>query len=365
MGNEGENQNQTNAESKEEKPEEKKEEKPLKEEEKKKDEKEKPKKEEKDKKETKSQAIKPAVHKEDYEEDVVYLYQFSRTPVIPSLSPFCLKVETWLRMAGLKYQNVDHKMKLRSKKGQLPFVEFNGQEIADSALIIKELGKKFNKDLDTDAGLESTQKCTAHTTIAMIENHLFWVLYWWRSKNPGQLLKGSKFNLQQALGSKMPNGLLSFVFKWKFRQGQKRVRAHGLGVHTSKEIEEFGQSDLQVLSDLLGEKDFFFGDKPALLDVVAFSVLAQFLFFDKDTPFPLRTWLEENTPNLQAFVNRMKDRYYPDWDEMCKTLDLNTHLPKPPPEEKEEKEDKDKKEEKKEEKADEKEEEKKEEEKKE
>lgn len=45
-------------------------------------------------------------------------------------------------------QNVDHKAKFRSKKGQLPFVELNGEEIADSAFIIKELSEKFNKDLD-------------------------------------------------------------------------------------------------------------------------------------------------------------------------------------------------------------------------
>lgn len=43
---------------------------------------------------------------------------------------------------------MDHKAKFRSKKGQLPFVELNGEEIADSAFIIKELTGKFNKDLD-------------------------------------------------------------------------------------------------------------------------------------------------------------------------------------------------------------------------
>lgn len=42
--------------------------------------------------------------KTNFEKDVVYLYQFSRTPTIPSVSPYCLKVETWLRLAGLKYE---------------------------------------------------------------------------------------------------------------------------------------------------------------------------------------------------------------------------------------------------------------------
>lgn len=47
---------------------------------------------------------KPTVKKVNYEKDVVYLYQFPRTSVIPSISPYCLKVETWLRLAGLKYE---------------------------------------------------------------------------------------------------------------------------------------------------------------------------------------------------------------------------------------------------------------------
>lgn len=44
------------------------------------------------------------VHHPDYEKDVVYLYQFPRTPLLPSLSPYGLKVETWLRLNGVKYE---------------------------------------------------------------------------------------------------------------------------------------------------------------------------------------------------------------------------------------------------------------------
>lgn len=47
---------------------------------------------------------KPTVHRVNYEKDVIYLFQFSRTPLLPSVSPYCLKVETWLRLVGLKYE---------------------------------------------------------------------------------------------------------------------------------------------------------------------------------------------------------------------------------------------------------------------
>jgi len=67
---------------------------------------------------------------------------------------------------------VDHKIKFRSKKGQLPFVELNGEEIADSAIIVRELAAKFGKDLD--AHLSPEQKTLSHAMTSMIENHLVW-----------------------------------------------------------------------------------------------------------------------------------------------------------------------------------------------
>ncbi|XP_076263726.1 failed axon connections isoform X2 [Rhynchophorus ferrugineus] len=280
---------------------------------------------------------KVVVHKTNYEKDVTYLYQFSRTPLLPSMSPYCLKVESWLRLAGIKYENVDHKMKYRSKKGLLPFVELNGEEIADSALIIKELSQKFNNDLD--AGLTAEQRNLAHATISMIENHLAWVVMWWRSKYPDSVLKGYKVNLQHALGTRIPNGLLNFFFKFAYgRKGTKKAKAHGIGVHTPEEIIQFGQEDLKVLSDMLADKPFFFGDEPTNLDVVVFAHLAQVYFIDKEVEWALRDYMIESCPNLVGHVNRMKERCFADWDDICSTLDLNSHLPKPEPETKDDKE---------------------------
>ena len=86
------------------------------------------------------------------------------------------------------FQNVDHKCKHRSKKGMLPFVELNGEEIADSEHIIDALSKKFEKVSVVEnvydgkmmfvqnmpAELSQDQKNVEHAMITMVENHLHW-----------------------------------------------------------------------------------------------------------------------------------------------------------------------------------------------
>uniref|UniRef100_A0A182MS65 Failed axon connections protein n=1 Tax=Anopheles culicifacies TaxID=139723 RepID=A0A182MS65_9DIPT len=237
-------------------------------------------------------------------------------------------------------QNIDHKLKLRSKKGQLPFVEVNGEEIADSTIIMQELATRYDKDLD--AALTQEQRNIAHAMISMLENHLVWVVLSWRSKNTEQMLKGYKINLQHALGSRLPNALLNFFFKFQFSrkcfQGAKKVKAQGLGVHKPEEIEEFGRKDLKVLSELLADKPFFFGDEPTTLDCVAFSVLAQIHFILDEVKYGLKEFMQENCPNLVGHVSRIKERCFPDWEDICTKLDLNAHIPKPEPETKENKE---------------------------
>merc|ERR1712158_19453 len=307
---------------------------------------------------TEAKPKKPLSHVKDYEEDTVYLFQFTRSPQIPSISPFCLKLESWLKLHGIKYQNVDHKCKHRSKKGMLPFIELNGEEIADSNMIIETLSKKFDKEMPAE--LTQDQKNVQHAMVAMVENHLHWTTVYWRSKDVDNILKGYKLNLQSAIGSKAPASILNFYFKYTFcRKGLKKVRANGMGVHTSEEIENFGKKDLQTLSEMLGEKEFFFGDEPSMLDMVVFSHVAQLAMVDKEFPCPLRDYLEADCKNLVGLVNRMKDRCWGDhWvNATGEEMDLNPHIPKPEPpapepekEEEKKEEEKEKAEEKKEEK---------------
>lgn len=199
----------------------------------------------------------------------------------------------------------------------------NGEEIADSDIIIRELSKRFDKDLN--AGLSAEQKNQSHAFESMLNNHTAWVVRWWRYSHPDEFLAASQLDIKRSLNSKLPKPVLNLMFKWGFKRNMVAAVGHGIGHHSPEEAIDFGKGDLKALSDFLGDKDYFFGKDPRQLDVVAFAHVAQFVF----VPFEgIKEWMETDTPNLLAFCNRMKDRYWPDWEEMGKTLEINTHLPK-------------------------------------
>merc|ERR1711928_6148 len=73
------------------------------------------------------------LQKPNYKENVVYLVQFPCSPVIRTISPFALKLETYLRLRNVPYEPV-YSLKF-SRKGQIPYIELNGEQIPDSNVI--------------------------------------------------------------------------------------------------------------------------------------------------------------------------------------------------------------------------------------
>lgn len=71
--------------------------------------------------------------------DVVVLHGFPEGVTCPNISPFVLKLETYLRMAKIPYE-VD-KTDPISVKGKSPWITLNGEHIADSQLCVEYLAK--------------------------------------------------------------------------------------------------------------------------------------------------------------------------------------------------------------------------------
>lgn len=49
-------------------------------------------------------------------------------------------------------------------------------------------------------------------------NNCFRVVNWWKIKYTDVMFKGYKINLQNFLGTRFPNSILNFFFKYKYRR---------------------------------------------------------------------------------------------------------------------------------------------------
>lgn len=100
----------------------------------------------------------------------VILHRFPPTDLVASASPPCLKLETFLRMTRIPYEK-EYGLKF-SKKGKMPWIEFNGQEIADSNFCIQFLKREFKVDIDSH--LTNTEKAIAHSIRTTLEENTYW-----------------------------------------------------------------------------------------------------------------------------------------------------------------------------------------------
>ncbi|KAL9961704.1 hypothetical protein ACROYT_G030701 [Oculina patagonica] len=108
-------------------------------------------------------------NKRHFKPGTVVLHQFAPTELTVNPSPPCIKLETFLRMTEIQYGN-DYGLKF-SKKGKVPWIEFNGQEIADSNFCIEFLKKEFH--VDVDSHLSAAEKAIAHSVRTMLEENTY------------------------------------------------------------------------------------------------------------------------------------------------------------------------------------------------
>ncbi|KAI6182406.1 hypothetical protein M3Y97_00377000 [Aphelenchoides bicaudatus] len=263
----------------------------------------------------------------EWKQDHINLIQFPRCGCIPTPSPFSLKLETWLRFTKLPYTNISNEFKVGSAKGQVPFIELNGRQLADSNFIIENLKNIFNVNIDRQ--LSTRERADERAYSVLIEESLFRTLMYNRSRNFKWLGTDKGF-------ARHFTGVKKFIAeKLAVKHLQNKLKsaanAQGIGRHSAPEVDEIAKKDLSALSTLLGDKPYFFGSHPSTLDATAFGVLAQFI----ETPLEntdVKTFIEQSTPNLLEFVRRIQREYWPDWDLLCQKLLMNaTDTPTHPP----------------------------------
>lgn len=230
------------------------------------------------------------------------LYQFERTWDIPNLSPFCCKIETYLRMAGIKYE-IEATLPFSAPKGKLPYISDKGEKIADSRFIINHLKLTYR---DLDEGLNDAEMALSIATQRLLEEHLFWVLLYSRWQYTDDNWQVNK----QAIFGKLPILIRDIVANgWRFFKIKQQIYGHGTGRHQSEEIFRLGKQDIDSLSAILGNKPYYLGNKPTTLDAAAFGQLINIIGCPIESPLKEYGLTKQN---LVEYTNRIKAAFYSD-----------------------------------------------------
>ena len=229
---------------------------------------------------------------------MIRLHQFAPAFGLPNASPFCMKLEVYLRLAGLPYEAVNIGDVLKAPKRKLPYIEDDGKIVADSGLIIDYLKSRYGDPLD--GALSNEDKAVALAFQRLMEEHLYWAAVHtrWVPNTAWRATRAAFFGRYPAP--------LRWILPYVGRRGLlSQLQGHGMGRHSAQEIHALGCRDISAIADFLGDKPFMLGAQPTSLDATTYAFLANLLWAPIDSP------LREHAralPLLDAYCQRLKER---------------------------------------------------------
>jgi glutathione S-transferase len=228
-------------------------------------------------------------------DDVLKVFRLPGNEALPTLSPFCLKLETWMRMAGVRYEH-HVAMPWESPSGKLPFIEHRGERISDSDRIIAYVEEHWGVDLDAD--LAPADRAHSSAMAAMLEHALLFAIVSYRFTSPDNLAR-----LRGFLGAHVPGPMLDDSVERYRSQMLERLEQQGISDWSDAERDAAAVRWIAAIADTLGDQPYLLGERPTSLDAIAYGFVATSLRgFDQT---PLEPAIASH-PNLVAWVERIE-----------------------------------------------------------
>ena len=231
---------------------------------------------------------------------MITLYTFGSNFGLPDPSPFAMKTEVQLKMAGLGYR-AERGGLPNAPKGKLPYIDDDGVIVADSVFIRAYLEKTYAIDLDE--GLDASQRALAWTVERMVEDHLYWTMVHARWACDANFAKGPAHFFDD-----VPEAMRDAVRSQARQHVIANLHGQGIGRHSVEEIGDLAARSFAALSQILGDKPYLTGKRPCGADASVFGLLAGVLTPLFDTPVREAALAHDN---LVAYSERMMARYYP------------------------------------------------------
>jgi glutathione S-transferase len=208
------------------------------------------------------------------EKKMITLYRFGNMGCKCDPSPYCTKLNAYLQLTNMKFKTVKGADSLSSApKGKLPYITDKGKDIGDSNLIIAYLKETYGDEID--AHLSSEERAVMQGFIAMMDGVLSSTLGYSRWVEDHNWVQAKSLFF-----GKMPTVLKMIVPPLLRRTVKKKYSSGDYKGFTKDEL--YGSADraLKALSDYLGDKKYFFGDKISTLDIAAYGILSQLYLID-------------------------------------------------------------------------------------
>ncbi|HJL17459.1 MAG TPA: glutathione S-transferase family protein [Sandaracinaceae bacterium LLY-WYZ-13_1] len=228
----------------------------------------------------------------------IVLYQFPGAYGLDSLSPFCTKLDVYLRLAG-----IEHETRLgdprEAPKGKLPYVRWDGALIGDSQIVLERCRTELGDPLD--GRLDAAERARGHLVRRTCEEHLYWVLLEVRWGDD----RIWDTSYRDAIASALPAAVRWFLPGLLRRGVIKSLKAQGLGRHARAEVVRMGEQDLDALATVVGDGPFLFGDEPTSFDCSLYAMVEHL----RRTPgeHPLVEAVKARAP-LVRLCDRMNER---------------------------------------------------------
>lgn len=224
---------------------------------------------------------------------------WSGGPGVPTLGPFALKLEAWLRLNDIPYQRVVEGNAAKGPKKKSPWIEYGDLRLGDTAFIIRHLEETTGRGID--AWLSPEQAAQSLVLQRMLGEDFHQTFEYELMMRDA----GWKF-LQPGLAH-IPQPLRWLVATSMRRHFRKQLYARGLGRHTDDEIIAIGRAAVDAFAALLGDKTWLFGDRPCTADATLYGMLAPLILMPVETPVAqhLRTKV-----NLVRYCERIRDQVF-------------------------------------------------------
>lgn len=223
---------------------------------------------------------------------------------LPDMSPFVIKLQTYLRMVGIPYETALGDPRTAPAK-KIPYILDDGQLVHDTVLIIEYLKRKHGDSLD--GHLDARQRAVAEAFRGLLEQHFYFILgyaRYWRDEDfalyrPTFAALAAKIGIPKLFAPLLIRKIRGDVKHQLWEQGAAR--------HSRENVMALGRNTLQAVADYLGNAPYFMGDRPTTIDATVYSSLASILWapMESDIKESLRSH-----SNLTSYCDRMRDRYW-------------------------------------------------------